>query len=106
FHGSGFTGSGEVRLASQAALRLTKDGGIEVLASNVEYGQGTNTVLSQIVAETCNIPAEWVEVHRPDTQDVPDSGPTVASRTTMVVGKLIERAARSLADRIMELGRL
>jgi CO/xanthine dehydrogenase Mo-binding subunit len=106
FHGSGFTGSGEVRLASQVSLRLTKEGGIEVLAGNVEYGQGTNTVLSQIVAEACNIQPEWVEVHRPDTQEVPDSGPTVASRTTMVVGKLVERGAQRLRDRMIEMGRL
>jgi CO/xanthine dehydrogenase Mo-binding subunit/aerobic-type carbon monoxide dehydrogenase small subunit (CoxS/CutS family) len=106
FHGSGFTGSGEVRLASQAALRLTRHGHIEVLAANVEYGQGTNTTLSQIVAETCNVPADWVDVHQPDTQEVPDSGPTVASRTTMIVGRLIERGALNLKSRVMELGGL
>ncbi len=106
FHGSGFTGSGEVRLASQASLRLTKNGGIEVLVANVEYGQGTNTLLSQIVAETCKIPPDCVEVHRPDTREVPDSGPTVASRTTMIVGKLIERGALQLQSRLMALSGL
>ena len=102
FHGSGFTGSGEVRLASRVSLRLRKDNRIDVLVSNVEYGQGTNTVLAQIVAETCNIPLEHVEVHQPDTSSVPDSGPTVASRTTMVVGKLVERAALQLRERLNE----
>jgi CO/xanthine dehydrogenase Mo-binding subunit len=102
FHGSGFTGSGEVRLASRVSLRLRKDNHVDVLVSNVEYGQGTNTILAQIVAETCQIPPEHVEVHRPDTLDVPDSGPTVASRTTMIVGKLIERAALQLRDRLNE----
>src|SRR5262249_19064516 len=58
FHGSGFTGSGEVHLASEVAMAVTSEGGVEVFAANVEYGQGTNTVLAQIAAETCRIPAE------------------------------------------------
>ena len=69
---------------------------VEILAANVEYGQGTNTTFTQIAAETCAIPAHWITVRRPDTGKVPDSGPTVASRTTMVVGRLVERASRML----------
>jgi len=102
FHGSGFTGSGEVRLASQLTMRLTEEGGVEVFASNVEYGQGTNTVFAQIAAESCRIPADLVRVHQPDTAAVPDSGPTVASRTTMIVGKLVERAALELRQKLNE----
>jgi CO/xanthine dehydrogenase Mo-binding subunit len=100
FHGSGFTGSGEVRLASELGLRLTEDGGVEVLAANVEYGQGTNTVFTQIAAEACGIGPELVRVHQPDTAVVPNTGPTVASRTTMVVGKLVERAALELRQKL------
>src|SRR5438132_7020711 len=66
-------------------MALTKEGGIEIFTANVEYGQGTNTILPQIAAETCRIPADLIEVHQPDTAVVPNSGPTVASRTTMVV---------------------
>ena len=102
FHGSGFTGSGEVRLASELSMLLTTEGGVEVFSANVEYGQGTNTVLAQIAAETCRIPPEIVKIHQPDTAAVPDSGPTVASRTTMIVGKLVERAALELRKRLME----
>ena len=65
-------------------LRLTPEGGIQILAGNVEYGQGTNTILAQIAAEACNVDPEWVEVHRPDTSEVPDSGPTVASARRVV----------------------
>ena len=85
-------------------MQLTREGGVEVLAANVEYGQGTNTTFAQIAAETCRIPAEWVEIHQPDTADVPDSGPTVASRTTMIVGKLVERAAEQIRDRLLTHG--
>jgi CO/xanthine dehydrogenase Mo-binding subunit len=100
FHGSGFTGGGEVRLASEVALGLTKKGGVQIFAANVEYGQGTNTVLTQIAAETCGLSPDLIEVHQPDTAAVPNSGPTVASRTTMIVGKLVERAARELRKRL------
>lgn len=102
FHGSGFTGSGEVRLASELSMRLTDRGGVEILAANVEYGQGTNTTFAQIAAQACNISPDLVEIHQPDTAAVPDSGPTVASRTTMIVGKLVERAALELRRRLDE----
>lgn len=106
FHGSGFTGAGEVLLASQGAVRLLPDGTPEVLAANVEYGQGTNTTFAQIVAETLRIPVEKVSIHRPDTAVVPNSGPTVASRTTMIVGGLIEHAAKALRARVVAAGGL
>jgi CO/xanthine dehydrogenase Mo-binding subunit len=102
FHGSGFTGSGELRLASELSMRLTKEGGVEVLAANVEYGQGTNTIFAQIAAEACKISPDLVRVHQPDTAAVPNSGPTVASRTTMIVGKLVERAGLELRRRLKE----
>jgi CO/xanthine dehydrogenase Mo-binding subunit len=102
FHGSGFTGSGEVRLASELSMRLTDRGGVEILAANVEYGQGTNTIFAQIAGQGCNIAADLVDIHQPDTAAVPNSGPTVASRTTMIVGKLVERAALELRRKLNE----
>jgi len=102
YHGCGFTGGGEVRIASEVTVGLTKSGGVEIFAANVEYGQGTNTVLAQIAAEVCRIPIDLVEVHQPDTAAVPNSGPTVASRTTMIVGKLVERAAQDIRRRLMD----
>jgi CO/xanthine dehydrogenase Mo-binding subunit len=101
-HGSGFTGSGEVRLASKASLELTPRG-VRVLVSSAEIGQGARTVHAQIVADTLGMPYDAVEIAQPDTGRVPDSGPTVASRTSMVVGKLLERCAKDMKRR---LGRL
>ena len=99
-HGGGFTGSGEVRLASVAALELSPDGRPRVLAASTEIGQGAITVFAQMVAQTLGVPADLVEVHVPDTDDVPDSGPTVASRTTMIVGALLEGCARRMRERL------
>ena len=92
-HGTGFTGSGERRLNSLVHLDILPDGRPQVLVSSTEFGQGTNTILSQVAAETLNLPYDDILIAQPDTSLVPDSGPTVASRTAMIVGKLIERAA-------------
>jgi CO/xanthine dehydrogenase Mo-binding subunit len=80
---------------AEAGVRLTMSG-IDVLAASTEIGQGTRTAFAQIVADTVGIPYEMVEVADPDTAEVPDSGPTVASRTIAVVGRIVADAARDL----------
>jgi CO/xanthine dehydrogenase Mo-binding subunit len=92
-HGAGFTGSGEDYLASVATVEATEQGGIRVFAASTEMGQGTNTIFSQIAADALGLDYSRVEVVQPDTAHVPNSGPTVASRTCMIVGKLVESAA-------------
>jgi CO/xanthine dehydrogenase Mo-binding subunit len=72
-----------------------------VLVSSTEFGQGTNTVLSQIAAEALGLPYENVSMAQPDTLQVPNSGPTVASRTAMVVGKLVQSAAQGIAQTLI-----
>jgi CO/xanthine dehydrogenase Mo-binding subunit len=106
FHGSGFTGSGEVKLASRAAVEIMDDGRVRVLAASTDIGQGTITVFGQIVAERLGIGIEDVEVCDPDTSLVPDSGPTVASRTSMVVGGLLDGAASDLRAALVAGGGL
>ena len=96
WHGAGFTGGGEARLASVASVELGADGRIRALAANTEMGQGARTVLAQVTAAALGVPPEAVEVVPPDTSVVPDSGPTVASRTTMIVGGLLATAAAHL----------
>jgi CO/xanthine dehydrogenase Mo-binding subunit len=95
-HGAGFTGSGEVHLASVVTVEAAADGHIRVLTASTEIGQGTNTIFAQIACDALGIDCDDVEVIQPDTAVVPDSGPTVASRTCMVVGKLVESAARGV----------
>lgn len=105
-HGAGFTGSGEVYLASKAAVGLTREGEIRVYAASTEIGQGTTTMFAQIVADTLGVPYEWVKVQDPDTGKVPNSGPTVASRTCMVVGGLLQRAAFELKAEVIKTCRI
>ena len=98
WHGAGFTGSGEVHLASVASLELTDDGRIRVLTASTEMGQGTKTIFPQLVAEALGVENDEVEIAPQDTSIVPNSGPTVASRTAMVVGGLLIKAAGKLRE--------
>lgn len=100
WHGAGFTGSGEIKLASVASLELTADGRVVVLTASTEMGQGTRTIFPQLVAAALDIPDAEVEVAAQDTWFVPDSGPTVASRTAMVVGGLLIKAAQRLRTQV------
>jgi CO/xanthine dehydrogenase Mo-binding subunit len=102
FHGSGFTGSGEVKLASKATVELTRRGA-RILVASTEVGQGTRTMLAQIVADSLGIPYDDVEVNEADTGVVPDSGPTVASRTCLIVGRLLRQAAEELRSKLRGL---
>jgi CO/xanthine dehydrogenase Mo-binding subunit len=105
-HGAGFTGSGELHLASVVAVEGTPDGTVRVLSASTEIGQGTNTIFSQIAAEALGIDCTDIDVAQPDTSVVPDSGPTVASRTCMVVGKLVETAALGVKHALIDSGYL
>jgi len=105
-HGAGFTGSGERYLNSQVGVEGLADGSVRVLVSSAEFGQGTNTVLCQIVAEALRLPYDCVSIAQPDTGSVPNSGPTVASRTAMIVGNLVRSAALGLQQLLLQAGLL
>jgi CO/xanthine dehydrogenase Mo-binding subunit len=105
-HGAGFTGSGEVHLQSVVTVEGTPEGTVRVLAASTEIGQGTNTIFSQIAAEALGIGCDDVDIVQPDTSVVPNSGPTVASRTCMVVGKLVESAALGVKHTLVDAGYL
>ena len=99
YHGAGFTGSGERHLNSRARLELTPSG-VRIAVGSTEIGQGTRTMHAQIVADALGIPYETIEVAQPDTSRVADSGPTVASRTCMVVGKILQECALDMRERL------
>ncbi len=96
FHGAGFTGSGEQRLAGKATVAVMANGRFEVRSSSTDIGQGSITMFTQIAGEALGVEAREIDILDPSTDNVPDSGPTVASRTCMVVGGLVDKAARQL----------
>src|SRR5262249_39500319 len=99
-HGAGFTGSGEEKMKAMAGVEMTGDGRVRILSGSTEIGQGTLTIFSQIVAGEIGVPVDRIDSEEPNTSRVPDSGPTVASRTTMVVGAVVQRAARALVEKL------
>jgi CO/xanthine dehydrogenase Mo-binding subunit len=105
-HGAGFTGSGEVYLQSVVGAEAAADGHVEILAASTEIGQGTNTIFAQIASDALGIDYDLIEVVQPDTAQVPNSGPTVASRTAMIVGKLVESAVLALKQTLVGSGLL
>jgi CO/xanthine dehydrogenase Mo-binding subunit len=101
-HGGGFTGSGEKMLASRVRLEAKRDGTVAIRIINTEMGQGAATVLPQIVAQELEIGIGHIIYETPNTFTGAPSGPTVASRTTMVVGDLLRRAAHRLKAAVGE----
>lgn len=100
-HGAGFTGNGERKMHSPVTARVDLQGTIEILTANTEMGQGCDTVFAQIAAESTGLRLEDIVIIPPNTRIVPDSGPTVASRTTMIVGALVGQAALQARDEIL-----
>lgn len=100
FHGAGFTGSGERYLKGKAAVDLLPGYRARVRIASTDIGQGTETVFRQIAGDALGVPLEDVDFAVPSTAAVPDSGPTVASRTVMVVGSIVEKAAREVRERV------
>jgi CO/xanthine dehydrogenase Mo-binding subunit len=101
FHGAGFTGSGEARMKAIAGVEITAEGRARILSGSTEIGQGTQTIFCQIVAEEMGVGIEDVEIEETNTARVPDSGPTVASRTCMVVGRVVQMAAREVKEKLL-----
>ncbi len=96
-HGCGFTGSGEAEhIKSKVRLRKDEANRVHILVAAVDMGQGAKTTLRKVVAHVLKLPLDQVIFDNPDTDRVPDSGPTVASRTAMIVGGLLARAAEKL----------
>ncbi len=99
-HGGGFTGNGEQEIIKAVVeMERLADGRAGLYVSTVEMGQGLQTVLRKIAARELGLEIEAVVYDNPDTDRVPDSGPTVASRSTMVVGYLVQQCARELKAR-------
>src|SRR5205814_796508 len=100
FHGSGFTGSGEKKLSGTVAMEALADGTFRILTASTEIGQGTKTIFCQLAADALDVGLDKVVLAPQDTSLVPDSGPTVASRTAMIVGRLVQEAAAEVKERL------
>lgn len=87
---------GEGLDATGANLMIQEDGSLLLRTGLTENGQGLKTVHSQIVAEALGISIERITYPNVDTTTIPDGGPTVASRGTMIGGKALLKACADL----------
>ena len=101
-HGGAFTGNGEQAII-KAHARLVKTGDrVSIQVGSTEMGQGFKTSLRKICAATLGVSIDQIEYLDPDTSKVVAPGPPAASRSTMVVGRLVERAAQEMKERWSE----
>lgn len=100
-HGGGFTGSGEDNMGTTAKVSFY-EGKFHLYTSATEMGQGAVNVLPMVAAEVLGVNIGDVVYETPDTSKTPNSGPTVASRTTMYIGKAVQNAAEALKKTILE----
>jgi CO/xanthine dehydrogenase Mo-binding subunit len=105
FYGVSLGAAGRALDRGSARVEVLKDCSVNVFVGCTDMGQGALTVLSQIAADSLGIPVESVTVNRVDTDAVPDSGPTVASRTTVVSGNAIVDACTKIKARLSEAAR-
>jgi len=98
-----FGKSGSLRVEAHAELAVTPDGrgSFVIYCTAADYGQGTNTVMSQIAAETLGVPRDRIIVINADTGRTPDSGIQGASRATYFVGGAVVAAASNLRDEVL-----
>ncbi len=104
FYGVSLGAAGRTLDRGSAKVEVLKDGSVSVFIGCTDMGQGALTVLSQIAGEAFGIGAELISVKRVDTSVVPDSGPTVASRTTVVSGNAIVDACDKIKQRMQQVG--
>jgi aerobic carbon-monoxide dehydrogenase large subunit len=103
--GPAFYGAAGVKISAQegCTLRLEPSGTLTCITSNPDQGQGVETALAQLVAETLRVPFERVRVIGGDTAMTAVGGGTFASRGLTIAGEAVLTAARAMAERIARL---
>ena len=102
YYGVGLGAAGNHLARTGARVILHDDGSVLFSVGTTELGQGMTTVLSQIVADGLGVPLEWIRMTPPDTSRVPDSGPTVASRSTTMSGNALMDACGKIRAVLLE----
>jgi carbon-monoxide dehydrogenase large subunit len=82
---------------------VEQDGGVTVITSAVEVGQGIKTILAQITSEELGVPVERITVTSPDTDYTPFDASTTASRATFHMGNAVRFAAKDAKEQIFTL---
>jgi CO/xanthine dehydrogenase Mo-binding subunit len=99
-HGAGFTGTGENKIQGKIRVEINEQGKPVIFTAITEMGQGEQTAFRKMLSDALEIEMDDVMLSEVNTDFVPDSGPTVASRSTMIVGELIVRSANELIEKL------
>lgn len=94
FHGISLGAEGADSAA--CTLSVNEDASLTLTSGLTDYGQGSRTVYTLIAAEALGLRPERIHMLRPDTGTALESGPSVASRQTVVGGNAARDAARRL----------
>lgn len=87
-------------LCIEAHAELALDGHVVVYCSAPDYGQGTNTVMSQIAADSLGVSRQQIQLVNADTARVPNSDIQGASRATYFVGGAVRQAIQTLRQEL------
>lgn len=103
--GATFYGVGGARISAQdgAVVRLTPAGDVHCAISVTEQGQGTETIIAQVVADQLGVTPDRVKVTTGDTDTTPSGGATWACRGAGIGGETALRAGRKLQAKILTL---
>lgn len=104
FYGVSLGARGRYLDKAYAKVSIQNDGSVNVFIGNTEIGQGAKTVIAQIAATSLGCPVEVINVNDVDTSAILDSGPTVASRTTLMSGNAVIDACKKLKKTLDKTG--
>ena len=88
--------------ATGAIVRVNSDGSVDLVTGLVEMGQGLKTVFSQIAAQELGVAIERITYRETDTSSIIDGGPTVASRSTIMGGSAVRKAAIAVRAKLFK----
>jgi CO/xanthine dehydrogenase Mo-binding subunit len=98
FHGTSLGAEGLDE--ATATIEIHSNNLVSITSGLTDYGTGARTVYTLIAAEILGINPDRIHVHNPDTNTAKDSGPTVASRTTILAGNSVQVAAQNLIQNL------
>lgn len=102
YYGVGLGAGGHVLDRAGAFVQVMYDGSAVFAVGTVEMGQGMISEVSQLIAQELGVPIEKIRAMPPDTHILPDSGPTVASRTTVMTGNAVLNACAPIKKQLLE----
>ena len=98
-------GCGNTSMSNPSSMRVTlsRDGRVVFYNGAQDIGQGSSTVMLQILAEALGLPIERIDMVVSDTDRTEDAGKSSASRQTFVSGRAAQRAGDDLRAKILAL---